>query len=133
MDNTPHASAKGKPMTPTESTLFQSLLQQQRKDLLALRSTLRGGDVGRVQASAEHFARSQGSEAQRATERDLELALDDHETQELLAIDAALARISAGTYGECVDCGADIAPERLRAAPAALRCLRCQQQAEQEA
>ena len=79
--------------------------------------TLRGGDGGRVEASAEHFGQPGGSHAQVATARDLELALDDRESTELRAVDAALARIEAGRYGECADCGADIPAARLLAAP----------------
>lgn len=45
---------------------------------------------------------------------------------ELRRIDVALARIANGSYGTCLDCGTDIAPERLRAEPAALRCAACQ-------
>jgi DnaK suppressor protein len=40
-------------------------------------------------------------------------------------IDAALARIDAGTYGRCVTCGADIPEERLELRPFAGRCVTC--------
>lgn len=46
--------------------------------------------------------------------------------EELTDIAAARERLAAGTYGECVDCGQDIAFERLRAQPTARRCLLCQ-------
>lgn len=36
---------------------------------------------------------------------------------------AALARVDAGTYGRCVDCGQDLPPERLEARPEAARCV----------
>ncbi|MDT8990818.1 TraR/DksA family transcriptional regulator [Curvibacter sp. APW13] len=117
-------------MTQLDITALRTQLTEQRSRLLQQLQTLRGGNVGRAEASAEHFARSQDSDAQMATARDLELALDDHETQEVAAIDAALARIAAGTYGECVDCGAAITPQRLHAAPEAARCIHCQEAAE---
>lgn len=117
-------------MTTLDSAPFLALLQTQRTDAQQRLAVLRGGPIGRAQASQEHFERSQGSDARRASEQGLELALDEYETQELSAIDAALARIAAGTYGECLDCGASIAPQRLQAAPAALRCLHCQERAE---
>jgi RNA polymerase-binding transcription factor DksA len=41
-------------------------------------------------------------------------------------IDAALDRIGAGTYGTCVHCGGDIAPERLEFRPFAAGCVSCQ-------
>lgn len=38
----------------------------------------------------------------------------------------ALAKIEAGTYGYCEECGTGIPEDRLRAVPAALRCRDCQ-------
>ena len=46
--------------------------------------------------------------------------------QELMAVDAARGRIADGSYGVCVDCGAPIPVERLKAQPTALRCVACQ-------
>ena len=40
-------------------------------------------------------------------------------------IDAALARIEAGTYGTCTQCGAAIPEERLELRPFAGRCVAC--------
>jgi DnaK suppressor protein len=40
-------------------------------------------------------------------------------------IDAALARIDAGTYGVCVHCGASIPEERLELRPQAGACVSC--------
>ena len=48
---------------------------------------------------------------------------DLHET--ISEIDAALARIDAGTYGRCVTCGAEIPEERLELRPFAGRCVTC--------
>jgi RNA polymerase-binding protein DksA len=61
---------------------------------------------------------------------DLNLAIVDRHVRELRDIEAARARIADRTYGVCVDCGDDIAPERLRAWPTAKRCHACQQQRE---
>jgi RNA polymerase-binding transcription factor DksA len=44
---------------------------------------------------------------------------------EIRAIDAALDRIAAGTFGICARCGDPIAPERLRAVPHAPLCQTC--------
>lgn len=43
---------------------------------------------------------------------------------------AALARLDAGSYGQCVDCGRELPDERLEARPEAERCVDCQQKAE---
>lgn len=48
---------------------------------------------------------------------------DIHETEQL---EAALQRLDQGEYGDCTDCGIAIPVQRLRAAPATLRCARCQ-------
>lgn len=52
-------------------------------------------------------------------------ALGRSEVAELQAIDRALERLDAGTYGECVKCGADIAPARLALLPATPFCRDC--------
>lgn len=44
---------------------------------------------------------------------------------ELPEIDAALARIAAGTYGACEECGGAIGRDRLRALPLVRHCLGC--------
>lgn len=44
---------------------------------------------------------------------------------EIRMIEAALARIVEGTYGDCVACGEPISEERLDAVPHAARCRRC--------
>ena len=46
--------------------------------------------------------------------------------EELMAIEAARGRMADGSYGECTDCGKAIPVERLKAQPAALRCVPCQ-------
>ena len=66
--------------------------------------------------------------AEQAVERENDAALDGLDArgrQELAAVDAALGRIAAGTFGRCVTCEEAIDPERLRARPTASRCLAC--------
>ena len=57
---------------------------------------------------------------------DLGQAEISRDVGELRAMEAARRRIADGAYGLCVDCGSDIPLERLRAQPAAARCLACQ-------
>jgi DnaK suppressor protein len=124
-------SYKEAPLMSTHiNPLFKEQLLAQRASLLAQLSNLRGGSVGRAEASAEHFARAEDSDAQVNTARDLEFALDEHGTAELRQVDAALERVAAGTYGLCIDCGIEIPAARLHAAPAALRCIACQEKVE---
>ncbi|MDP2878727.1 MAG: TraR/DksA family transcriptional regulator [Sulfuricella sp.] len=57
---------------------------------------------------------------------DLDAAMVDRQVIEVRAIEATLKRLASGDYGTCVDCGADIPLERLRAYPTATRCISCQ-------
>lgn len=118
-------------MTPQQATPYRQQLLEMRTSLLEQMSEQRGGTLGRAEAAAEHFERREDSSAQVATERELEFAIGERETNELAMIDAALARIEAGTYGECIDCGTDIAEQRLQASPEVSRCIPCQVKAEQ--
>lgn len=51
--------------------------------------------------------------------------LTENQRRELLQIDAAVARVDAGEYGICRDCGQSIDPRRLAALPYALLCTEC--------
>lgn len=46
-------------------------------------------------------------------------------TREIDSVKRALIRIEKGTYGECIRCGAEIAPKRLEARPEAALCFPC--------
>lgn len=117
-------------MSQNISDAFTAQLQQMRSEVLAQLRAQRGGPIGRAEAAAQ--AREQQSDdwAQADAERDLAFALEERESAELVAIDAALRRVADGSYGLCVDCGASIATARLHAAPTALRCVGCQEKTE---
>ena len=56
-----------------------------------------------------------------------EVARDAAEVRD---ISAAEARIAAGTYGRCIDCGLPIGKKRLEAYPTAKRCVEDQERRE---
>ena len=60
-----------------------------------------------------------------AVERERDLALSAQARSAVDEIDAALARLAAGTYGVCERCGQNIPKERLRALPHAALCVTC--------
>ena len=64
--------------------------------------------------------------------RDVTMAEIDRDAAEVEAIDAALERLEAGTYGRCVDCGTTIPRARLAQSPEAARCVACQRHREQD-
>lgn len=62
---------------------------------------------------------------------DIDIALVEMDAAALEAAAESLARLAQGGYGLCAECGAAIPTARLRAMPFAVRCLRCQEAAEQ--
>jgi DnaK suppressor protein len=69
---------------------------------------------------------SQAAAASQVFAQQRDLALRDRATQQLELVEAALARLDAGTYGACQRCGRPIAAERLGALPWAANCIECQ-------
>jgi DnaK suppressor protein len=63
----------------------------------------------------------------------MDIAAVARAAEEIESLDGALRRIADGEYGLCVECGEEIARERLFANPAATRCAECQQLAERTA
>jgi len=61
---------------------------------------------------------------------DLYLAEIERDVRELREVESALKRITAGTYGSCIDCAQAVDPMRLQLNPHAARCLRCQENVE---
>ena len=117
-------------MDVQHAAAFKQKLERQRAELLAQMAQQRGGKASRAEVAAAHFTHHEDSDAQVNKARDLEFAISEHETAELAAIDEALARLSAGTYGHCIDCDATIPEARLNAAPDAARCIGCQEKVE---
>ena len=85
---------------------FRTLLEEQRADA-----------VGQRDAALEECAQSVPDPV--ALSRSASLS------DTITAIDEALERIAAGTYGSCVHCGATIPEERLELRPYAGACVAC--------
>jgi len=117
-------------MSQNISDTYASQLQQMRTEVLAQLRAQRGGKVGRAESAADARENASDDWAQADAERDLAFALEERESAELVAIDEALKRIADGSYGLCIDCGANIATPRLHANPTALRCVACQEKIE---
>jgi RNA polymerase-binding protein DksA len=92
------------------------------------------GEIQQVLARSSDESHTQVAERARDIEDDsfaalivdTNLAEVDRDMDELRLIDAALQRLTAGTYGSCVDCGQPIPVARLEAEPTAARCVQCQ-------
>ena len=60
------------------------------------------------------------------SDRNFALLMRERDRQTLACIREALGRIAAGEYGECEECGDEIAMARLKAQPMATLCVHCQ-------
>ena len=102
------------------------LLHDPRAALEAERDRVRAETAETIVAPDPMTYGSQAAAASQVFEQQRDLALRDHNTQHLEAVEAAIARLDAGTYGTCLRCGRPIAPERLDALPWAAYCIECQ-------
>ena len=60
-------------------------------------------------------------------QEDIEFALIQMKSETLNKINDALVRLEQGNYGNCFECGEEIAEKRLRALPFAVRCKDCEE------
>ena len=97
---------------------YRALLRQRRRELQI-----------RLQAIEQDFEEPRNpDDDDRATERNNDEVLGElgeAGQKELLAIQAALDRIEAGTFGTCVKCGTPIGEQRLEAVPHTPFCQSC--------
>ncbi|MGZ6272015.1 MAG: TraR/DksA family transcriptional regulator [Candidatus Limnocylindrales bacterium] len=97
----------------------RDLLQGRRSELLA---ELAEG----IEAPGQITYGSQAAAASQVFAQQRDLALRDKAQRDLGLVEAALARLEAGTWGRCVSCGDPIGVDRLEALPWADRCIDCQ-------
>lgn len=116
-----------------------NLTKSRRARLLALmaeRERYLRGQIAERRAALEHHAPASeplGDNADLAfarTRAGIDSVLVDRYLTEVGAIEQARARLAAGSYETCVDCGDEIGWERLQANPAARRCAECQSRRE---
>ncbi len=69
-------------------------------------------------------------EANDTAEQTTMITLQQNVQHEIDQINTALARLQAGTYGICANCGKPINPARLEARPSSIYCIDCQQLAD---
>jgi RNA polymerase-binding transcription factor DksA len=102
----------------------------QLRDLLVYRlhdleSDVRADELAR-RPSADRDVTDLKEEAARHMQDSVLEAEERRDVEELQQVRQALARLDAGTYGDCLECGEPIALQRLLVEPAAQRCSACQ-------
>jgi RNA polymerase-binding transcription factor DksA len=110
-----------------DNTRALALLEAERQAAMTLLATLTRDFTGIVDASADSNADDEhdpeGSTI--AFERSQVGALIEQAERRIAEIEAARARVDAGTYGRCEVCGEPIAEGRLEARPVARTCVGC--------
>jgi RNA polymerase-binding transcription factor DksA len=104
--------------SPENQNDLRDALESEKARLLSELSDLGFGEEGLL-AYDNNFADT----SQVTAERGETEALAGELTETLGAVEAALGRIDAGTYGSCERCGEPIAQERLEAMPMASTCI----------
>jgi len=106
-------------METFDATLVRDALEAERARLLS--------DIDEtIIAPGQMTYGSQAAAATQVFEQQRDLALRDRATTQLALVDAALARLEAGTFGACLRCGRPIASARVEALPWAAYCIDCQ-------
>ena len=104
---------------------LRKMLEHRRRELMnELQGKIR--DV-RAEGGKERDVLDQGESSEVDIQEDIEFALLQMKSETLTKINEALQRLEDGTYGNCFECGDEIAEARLRALPFAVRCKDCEE------
>ena len=116
--------AKGTAKTSRYNELRQMLEDRRRELMTEVQGRIR--DV-RADGNKERDVLDQGESSEVDIQDDIEFALIQMKSETLNKINEALRRLEEGTYGNCFECGDEIAEARLRALPFAVRCKDCEE------
>jgi len=113
--------------TVRDIDLKRILIDRRRALQDEVQSRIRDGRTGRHKEVSDELEYTDTD-----VQGDIELALLQMRAETLARIDEALVRLDAGQYGSCFDCTGEIAEQRLRALPFAVRCQACEERRERE-
>ena len=106
---------------------LRQMLEERRREIQAEVQ----GKIRDVRAEASMGGKNEVFDAVESSEADIqddiEFALIQMKSETLNKINDALVRLEQGNYGNCFDCGEEIAEKRLRALPFAVRCKDCEE------
>lgn len=81
---------------------------------------------GDYETKFEDLGRDEEDNAEEVEEYSAKVGITETLEKNLKDVDDALKRIEAGNYGICENCPEEIRIERLRAYPAARKCMNCE-------
>ena len=123
--------AKAPAKTSRYNELRQMLEDRRRQLMTEVQGRIRG--VRADGADKPHDVFDQGEASEADIQEDIEFALIQMKSETLNKVNEALRRLEEGTYGNCFECGEEIAEARLRALPFAVRCIDCEEARENAA
>jgi len=104
---------------------LKKMLEERRRELMnEVQGKIR--DV-RAEGGKDREVLDQGESSEVDIQEDIEFALIQMKGETLNKVNEALRRLDEGTYGNCFECGDEIAEARLRALPFAVRCKDCEE------
>jgi RNA polymerase-binding transcription factor len=116
---------KGAALKSSRYNELKKMLEDRRRELLSeVHGRIR--DV-RAEGGKERDVLDQGESSEVDIQDDIEFALIQMKAETLNKINEALRRLEEGAYGDCFECGEEIAQARLRALPFAVRCKDCEE------
>ena len=111
---------------------LRGLLEERRLDIIGeVQDKMRDVRLEHAAAPAQGV-RDEAETSEAEIQGDIEFAVLQMKAETLNKIDAALSRLDEGTFGDCYECGKEIATARLRALPFAVRCKDCEAAREME-
>jgi len=120
----------GEPSARLDS--YRQRLLEERERVVAALDYLHEENAKSLSEESEEatYADNIGETATVTLDREIDYSLEEASNHVLGAIDAALERIDAGTYGACATCERPIGDERLEAIPYAAQCIDCRRKEE---
>lgn len=117
-------------LTPKQTEELRGVVERRRAELIA--ELREDAARARDEPYSEHagIAPDTGDESVATLIADLEQADVTRDLDELRALEGAWQRLQDGSYGTCIDCGGEIGYARLKASPAAARCVEDQERHE---
>ena len=120
-------------MTTVDAERFRTILEEERRRVVAAISYLHEENPGSIVDETEEIAGSDNHLAETATvtlDREIDYTLEENSEHVLGEIDGALRRIAEGSFGRCRTCDGLIPEERLEALPWATECIDCRRREE---
>jgi DnaK suppressor protein len=101
----------------------EARLRRRAEEIATRRADLKREGAGMLDSELADYDQHDADEGTETHEQELDETTEMILDAEAENVEIALQRLASGDYGRCIDCGKEIAPERLEAIPEAIRCI----------